>query len=118
MASDTAKPTPAPAPKKPMAEMQVATLDALIAAMNAHDAKKYAAGYSKSAVLKVAGMPDITGSDAIGADIQKVFSAFSDFKAVKGRTWQKGNVAVAEWMVSGTQSGEWMGVKASNRPVG
>ena len=40
MATDSAKAmTPPPAPKKSMAEMQMAAVDAIMAAGNAHDAK-------------------------------------------------------------------------------
>jgi steroid delta-isomerase-like uncharacterized protein len=119
MATDSAKAmTPPPAPKKPMAEMQMATIDALIAAENARDAKKYAAVFSPTTTVRMAPMPDMSGREAVAEHMTKIFSAFPDAKVSKGRVWQKGNVAVVEWMAAGTNSGEWMGQKATGRPMG
>jgi steroid delta-isomerase-like uncharacterized protein len=119
MATDSAKAmTPPPAPKKSMAEMQLATIDAMIAAANAHDVKKYVANFSPTAVVHSPPTPDATGRDAIEKNMQRVMAAFPDAKMTKGRVWQKGNVVAREWSVTGTNTGEWMGQKATGRPMG
>ncbi len=87
-------------------------------ALNAHDAKKAASVYAEDAIIRVSGMTDDTGRDAIAAGIQKLFDAFSNFKFGATRVWSKGAVVVREWVGTGTHSGTFAGVKPTENPVG
>jgi ketosteroid isomerase-like protein len=112
-------PPPAQAPTKPsMPEMQLLTIKAIADAISAHDAKKYAGSYANDASLTVYGVGDATGRDAIAADAQKWIDGFGDLKFQAGRLFSSGDMAVVEWAWAGTHNGEFMGKKATQRPVG
>ncbi len=110
------KEEPKPAPT--MAELQRNASMGMSVALNAHDAKKVASFYTESAVVKMPGMPDVTGRDAIAADRQKRFDASSDSKSMANRVFVKGDVVIVEWVWAGKQTGEMMGVKATEKPIG
>jgi steroid delta-isomerase-like uncharacterized protein len=107
-----------PKPKETLAQLEEKTGRGIVDAMNAHDAKKLAGFYTESAVVKVAGMPDSTGRDAIAANMQKVFDAFPDFKTNAARVWAKGDVVVVEWAFNGTHQGDYFGIKGTEKKVG
>lgn len=109
-------PEPAPAPKPSMAELQMKNLKNQVATVG--DAKAYAANFAADGVDVIAGMPEMKGRDAIQAGQQMFVDGFPDMKMGMSRVFQKGNVAIVEWVVTGTQSKDFMGVKASNKPVG
>lgn len=113
-------PTTAATPAKPsMQDMQKALVGAVVDSLNAHDPAKFSANYADDAVLVVAGMPDpIKGKDAIAADAKMAFSAFPNMKMGVSRAWGKNDVVVCEWVDNGTQSGDLMGIKATEKPVG
>lgn len=128
-APETVAPAPAPAPttqasakpeepKLSPAEAMKKTMAAIPEAMNAHDAKKLAGFYAENAVVKQAGAPDVTGRDAIQANYQRLFDAFSNFKTGARRVFVKNDVMVVEWTFTGTHSGDLWGVKATEKPVG
>jgi len=101
-----------------MLEMQKAGLQTVVGAFNSHDAKKFAETFTPDAVSTVTGISELKGREAIAADTQKLFDAFPDFKIAVARSFSKGDVVFHEWVMNGTQKGEFMGVKASNKPVG
>ncbi len=110
------KEEPKPAPT--MAELQKKTSEGIAMGMNAHDAKKIASFYTENAVIKFAGMPDLVGREAIAAMWQRNFDFASNSKGGASRVFVKGDVVVVEWTWSGTQTGEMMGMKATEKPVG
>ena len=130
----TAPSVPAPtttgeAPKDPpktqasAADLQKKTLEGFSAAMNAHDAKKMASFYTEDAKLWMPGppgMPPTKGREAIAANFQKMFDAFSNFKTGASRVFvaSKENVIVVEWAYSAKHSGEMHGIKATEKEVG
>ena len=57
---------------------------------------------------------DRTGDVKVLADL---FGAFSDRKFAIGRVWQPPHVAVLEWTMAGVQTGEFVGIKATQKPV-
>jgi steroid delta-isomerase-like uncharacterized protein len=112
-------PTPPPEPAKPsMLELQKQGAVAMIAALSSHDAKKVADTFTPDGTLTIYGMAEFKGREAIESDMKKVFEAFPDFKIGASRTFIKDDVLVNEWVMNGTQKGEFMGVKATNKPVG
>lgn len=111
-------PPPVEAPKPTLAELQKKTTEGIGQALNAHDAKKVASFYTESAVVRLAGMPDLTGREAIAAMWQKNFDASSSSKSMASRVLMKDDIVVVEWVWAGTQTGEMMGVKATEKPIG
>ena len=101
-----------------MAEMQLQSARALADAINARDAKKFAASYATDASVTVYGVGDVSGRDAIAAETQKWLDGFGDLKFHVGRIFQKADMAVVEWAWAGTHTGEFMTVKPTQRPLG
>ena len=101
-----------------MADRQDDAARVLREALNAHDARKLASAYSENAVITSPGMPDAAGRAAIAAGAQNLFDAFSNFKYGVTRAWTKGDVVVSEWVGTGTHSGDFAGLKATEKPVG
>ncbi len=115
--------TPAPtaeAPAKPSAQDAAkALVGAVSDSLNTHDLAKFTATYTDDAVLVVAGNPEpIKGREAIGADTKRAFDAFPNLKMGFSRVWAKGDVYVCEWVDTATHSGDLMGIKATEKPVG
>lgn len=110
------KEEPKPAPT--MGELQKQTSAGLAMAMSAHDAKKTASFYTENAVIKMAGMPDVTGREAIAAMWQKNWDMASNAKAGANRVFVKGDVVVVEFAWAGTHSGDMGAIKATEKPIG
>jgi steroid delta-isomerase-like uncharacterized protein/uncharacterized protein (TIGR02246 family) len=108
--AEAKKPSPAEAMQKTMAEYG--------AAMQASDAKKLAALYADNAVMKMPGMPDVTGRDAIEKHWTQDFATFSNGKSTATRVFTKGDVAVVEWVFNATHTGDLGPIKATEKPVG
>ena len=117
-AASAPMPSASAAPKLSMPEMQAATMKVLLDGANKHDAKLVASAYAPEAVVKAPGTPDVTGRAAIEADRVKLYTGVPDGKLAIGRVWQKGNTEAVEWAFTGTNTGEWMGQKATGRPIG
>ncbi len=118
--------TPAPtmtaaapaAPKPSMAEMQATTAKAVAESMNAHDAKKFAATFSEDGVWNFAGAGEYKGRAEIEKQIQSFFDGFKDVKFSFTRAWMKGDMAAMEWSWAGTNTGEYMGMKPTEKQAG
>jgi hypothetical protein len=54
----------------------------------------------------------------VGKTMEALFATFGDSKSAPVRVWNKGNVVVSESAWSGTMTGDFMGMKASKKPVG
>ena len=124
-ATAEATPPPAPtdtaptaAPKPSLSDMMTASVKAVTDSLNGHDPAKYASVFAPDGVVKQGGQPDITGRDAIAADIKNLFTAFPDLKFAFSRALWKGNMGVSTWDWNGTDTGGFMGAKPTNRPVG
>ena len=101
-----------------MADMQTSAVKAFTDGWNAHDGKKVAAVFADGGVYWVAGVPALKGREAIQSNVDSSGKAFPDMKLTPWRTWQKDDVIAVEWVFNGTNSGDWMGMKATNKPVG
>ena len=117
-ASATPTASASAAPKLSMAEMMTASQKLIAESVNKHDAKLFASAYAPDGILKIAGIPDIKGRDAIEKQTKADFVGIPDAKFAFARVWVKGNVAVSEWVYAGTNTGDWNGQKASGKPVG
>jgi len=116
--AEAPKPEEKPAQVSP-AEAQKQTGMAIMAAMNAHDAKKLASLYADNAVMKVIGMPDVNGRDAIQAQFQKMFDGMSNMKNGATRVFvTKDGPTVVEWASTAKHTGEMFGMKATEKDIG
>lgn len=109
---------PGPPVRKTLAELQRETGKAWSAAFAAGDAKKLAGLYAEKAVFKMAGMPDMVGRDAIEKGAAGFFAGVSKIKLGESRVFVKKDVVVSEWVMNGTHSGDFMGHKGTEKPVG
>ena len=121
--AETAK-AEAPAPKiiPGLGDLEATTNKALVEALNAHDAKKVASLYSDDALITVPGVwinhGEVKGRADIEKSTQQFFDTFKDVKFWVNRILVKQDVAALEYGWSGTQSGEFLGVKGSEKQVG
>jgi steroid delta-isomerase-like uncharacterized protein len=115
-------PEPAPPPPEPpkpsLLELEKQAVKNNLAALNAHEAAKFAEGFAPDGVSITYGVGENKGREAIASDIQKYFDAFPDFKIATSNVYAKGEIVVIEWVVNGTQKGEFMGVKPTGKAVG
>jgi steroid delta-isomerase-like uncharacterized protein len=106
-------------PAKPtLAELEAQSVKAIIAALNAQDAKKLAALYTEDAVTQLAGMPLARGRAEIEKAHEALFDSFTGLIFWASRVWAKGHVVALEWGWSGTPVGALMGVKSSDKQAG
>lgn len=111
--------TPPPPPPKPaLAELIPGTLQGIRDAFNAHDAAKMASLVTDDVAVFDYG----TGETHTKSDFQngmaQLFQTFGDAKTEATRIFVKGNVVVTELVWTATMTGDVMGIKASNKPVG
>jgi steroid delta-isomerase-like uncharacterized protein len=118
--AQTAEPPPAPPepPKPTLAELQQASGKSMLEALNAHDADKLVALYTDDVVSVHAGRPPMNGKDAIKQSMTDLFTAFPDSKFAGARVFVKDAVVISEFGWTGTNSGDFMGQKATNKQVG
>lgn len=117
-ASVPGPPSPPAPPKPSLAELIPRTLSGISDAFNAHDSKKLAEYFTEDCVAVDYGVPEAHGRADVANSMQMVFDGFSDAKSVPTRTWIKGNVAISEFVWTGTMTGDLMMLKASHKPVG
>lgn len=116
----TASAEPPPAPKPTLAELQKKAIADDIAAWKAHDAKKLAANYADDAVMAAPGaegMKETKGKAEIEKMFTQLLTAFPDMQFGISRVFQRGDVLIAEWAASGTDTGGIMG-KPTNKKMG
>jgi steroid delta-isomerase-like uncharacterized protein len=112
-------PTKAPEPARPpLADLQKAALQHAAEAINGHDAKKLASAYTNDATIKVAGLNELQGREAIASNIQEWYEAFADMKVGFKRVWPKNDVMIVEWVMNATDTGKLFGGKGKSQPIG
>ncbi|MGO9832632.1 MAG: ester cyclase [Polyangiaceae bacterium] len=114
----TAETPPPPPPKPTIAELIPVTLKNVTDAFNVHDSQKFAANYTADAVDTDYGTPEMHGRDDIAKGVQSLFDMSGDVKGGAAHLWSKGNVVAVDWVSAGTMTGDFMGMKASKKPVG
>jgi len=117
--AEPAPPPPAPEPPKPaLIDLQRQAIAAAGAAMNAHDAKRYSQLFAPDATVSEYGVGEAKGRKAIAAGIQGAFDGFPDYKIGVSKIFVKNNVLVEEWVITGTNKGEFNGAKPTNKTIG
>jgi len=84
---------------------RLATVDTLAAAINAHDAARFARVHSEAGSLDVVGMPISEGRAAIAARLNELFAGFGDAEFGFDRIWLHDDAVIAEWVLRGTHTG-------------
>jgi steroid delta-isomerase-like uncharacterized protein len=122
-AEATAAPTAAPAapePKLVLADAVKKYVTESSAAWAARDAKKHTALYAPDGIVAHPGAKGL--EEAKATDMERslagYFGAFSDAKLVYTRVVGRGDMAVAEWVFTGTNDGEMMGQKPTKKKTG
>lgn len=113
----SAPPPAAPAPK-PLDELQLAALAAGAAALNAHDAARYAELFGPNVIHKEASAPDLRGRREVQLRTQLLFDSFPDFRFTFDKVWLKDHIAIATWRWAGTDRGGFLQRKPTNRAAG
>jgi steroid delta-isomerase-like uncharacterized protein len=112
-------PAPPPEPPKPsLLELEKQSAKSGFAALNAHEAAKFAEGFAPDGISITYGVGENKGREAIASDVQKYFDAFPDLKIASSNVYAKGEIVVIEWVMNGTHKGEFMGVKPTGKAVG
>lgn len=122
VATPAPAPAPAPEPPKPsMLDQQKAHMAANVAAWQAHDAKKLAALYADDVAFgypSMEGWRETKGRADLEKNMGEFFAAFSDAKVTTMRGMHIGDVMVLEWVLNGTHSGDFMGMKPTGKRLG
>lgn len=107
-----------PKPELTLAQKTEQGTKMFMEAMNAHDAKKVAGFYAETSTMNVVGMPELKGRAAIEEHFKQLYAGFPDLKMGVSRVFQKGDVTAVEWVMTGTHTGEFMGMKATEKKIG
>lgn len=122
----TSESAPPPPAKPSMGELQKKTLTSLWAAFNAHDVKALGAVYTADATFASpganpktgeGGMQEMTKDDFVHMH-EGLFAGVPDVKVGAVRVFQLKDVTVTEWIGAGTNTGEMMGEKPTNKKAG
>jgi len=109
----------APEPRKPsLIGLQKQAVAAAHAAMNGHDAKRYSELFATDATVDEYGLGEAKSRDAIAAGFQGALNAFPDYKIGASRIFVKNDLLVQEWIITGTNRGEFNGAKPTNNVIG
>lgn len=122
-AEPTAAPTAsaaAPAPKPSPVEMAKKHIAEMEAAWAAKDAAKLVSFYTPDATLGMggpAGWEEVPIA-AVKKQFEALFVAFPDIKTKITRVLVKDDTAISQFVVTGTNTGEFMGQKATGKAIG
>jgi steroid delta-isomerase-like uncharacterized protein len=86
------------------------------AALNSHDAAKIAALWTEDGVLDDVVSGQVThGKKELKASFNGIFAAFPDVKWELKSFFSAGDQIAAEWVETGTQTGDWAGIPATGK---
>jgi ketosteroid isomerase-like protein len=104
-------------PTKSPTERERENAEAFGRALGEGDTKALTALLDPDVDFSFPGMAGATERNGTLQAITDLFGAFTERKYAPTRVWQIGEAAVVEWTMIGTQSGPWMGVAATAKPV-
>lgn len=110
--------TPPPPPKPALADLMRDAMKTMGEAFNAHDAAKMASLTTDDVAVFDYGDAETHGKADFQNGLSQLFATFGDSKTATNRVWTKGNVVIAEVTWNATMTGDFMGMKASQKPVG
>jgi predicted ester cyclase len=104
-------------PQKSTFERERDSLDAFGNALVQNDTKALSTLLDPDADFSFPGMSDASDREGLLKALSDLFGAFSSKKYVPTRIWQSGEAAIAEWTMQAVQSGDWLTVKGTGKPV-
>ncbi len=107
-----------PVPKPTFAETVARTHRGVNDAFNTHDAQKFASYLTEDASVVFAGLPAVHGRAEVAAGLKRLFDALADARTADVRTFETESVQIVEFVVQGTMTGDFMGMKATKNAVG
>jgi steroid delta-isomerase-like uncharacterized protein len=110
--------TPPPPSKPALTELMHDAMKAIHEGFNAHDAAKMASVVTDDVAVYDYGSGETHGKGDFQNGMAQLFQWFGDAKTSSNRVWKRGNVVIAELTWAGTMTGDVMGMKATNKPVG
>jgi ketosteroid isomerase-like protein len=109
---------PAPPPKPALSDLIEGSLKATREGFNAHDPAKMASAVTDDVAVFDYGTGETHSKADFQSGMAQLFTFVNDAKFATNRVWKKGNVAIVELTWAGTMTGDVMGLKATNKPVG
>ena len=90
------------------------------AAFHAHDAKRIAELYARDAVIASPSARGLEETDpsSMRRDLEALYLAFPDADLSVSRVLATGNVALMEWVITGTNKGDFMGLGVTGKTIG
>jgi ketosteroid isomerase-like protein len=104
-------------PQKSPVERDRESADSFGRVLGDGDIKALAALLDPDVDFSFPGMPGATERNGTLQALTDLFGAFTGRKYAPSRVWQIGEAAVVEWTMTGLQSGPWMGVSPTQKPV-
>lgn len=94
-------------------------VDDISAAWNDHDSARFAAQFSKDAVLRIVATGEVMhGRKELQADAEALLQAFPDLRLERKSRYECGEaVCIIEWTLTGTHEGEYIGIPPTHRSV-
>jgi steroid delta-isomerase-like uncharacterized protein len=111
----------APQPKLPLADLQKRFLSESAKAWASHDAKALGRLYAEDVSFgypAIGGWREAKSRSAIEANMADFWRAFPDAKVAPERGYVSKNVVVMQWIVTGTHSGDFMGLAPTKKKIG
>ena len=91
-------------------------LDDYLAAWNSHDVEKIASFFTDDCVYEDVAVGAVNrGKEQVKAFVSGTFTAFPDFKLERTSSFVAGDWRGAEWIMSGTQTGDIPGLPATGK---
>jgi steroid delta-isomerase-like uncharacterized protein len=109
-----------PPPPVPLRDAITKLIAANIMGFKGHDSKTISELYGRDAVIVSPGPNGMeeTNPNAMTRDLDALFAAFPDAQFSAIRVLGRDHIAVLEWVISGTNKGDFMGHAASNKAIG
>ena len=92
-----------------------------VALYNEHNLDAAFANLADNVVMNNVGdpmTPTLNGREAVMANFRAIVAGFPDTKATPVRVFDMGDMIVVEMVLTGTQTGAFRGIEATNKPVG
>jgi steroid delta-isomerase-like uncharacterized protein len=86
-----------------------------LAALNSHDAEKVASFCTEDVVFDLVGVAVTRGKKEAKTALSATFAAFPDVKKETKSFFSAGDRAACEWVETGTQTGDWLGIRATGK---
>jgi hypothetical protein len=94
------------------------TIHAMEAAYDARDPKKLGALYTDKVDISFPGRGDLHDRASAEESFGHFFAAFGGIQLRAGRVFTKGDVAIAEWTMTASHDGAFVGIEPSHARVG